>query len=97
MPCFKTFREIHPRFITLMQQMHLSNFIGLSSTKMKILLIFGEIKHISAYVQPRLTTLVLNESIGTALLFTLCKLTHLHIHEFSSIFIFAEKSENKQI
>ena len=58
-----------------------------------------ETKHISAYVQYRLTKLVPNESVDVALLFTIhiCKLAYLHIHKCFLKLIFGEKSETKQI
>ena len=54
-----------------------------------------ETKHVSAYVQHRLEKLVPNKSLDIALLFTIhiCKLAHLHIHEFSLKLTFGEKSE----
>ena len=58
-----------------------------------------KIKYISAYIQHRLTKLVPNESLAIAILFIIhiCKLAHLHIHEFSLKLIFGKKSETKQI
>ena len=43
--------------------------------------------------------MVPNENIAIALSFSihLCKLTHLHIHQFSLKYIFGELSETKQI
>ena len=56
-------------------------------------------KRLAAYVQHRLPKLVPNESIDNALLYTIniCKIYHLHIHEFSLKLIFGETSETKQI
>ena len=55
-----------------------------------------ETEHISGYGKHRLTNLVLNESLDSALKLSIhtCKLTHLHIHEFS-LYLCLVKSRKK--
>ena len=79
--------------------MHIHVYSLKSKSLANIHNIIGRLSKISAYVQHRLTKLVVNESLDNALLCTIniCKLAHLHIHELSLKLIFGETSETKQI